>query len=247
MKCPHCGSNLTIDDERCLFCGQDNPYAVKHRRELRRFSSDFRRTKEKALDESRRVNFWAVKITLIAVLVALNALMLFVNMESYYVYRFFEKRQIEADYSLHKENLDKYEKENNFIAFAKYYEFHNLYYGETFEDYARVYNVCNNYSDVYEYILAMETQDPEYYDLNSYLKFIAELMGYMYNNSVPGEYADPKQYEPQHQECMDAAVETAEDLIQTYFNLTDEERESFAEISSARRQILMEEGSTRNE
>ncbi len=44
MKCPNCGANLTIDDEVCSFCGVENPYAEKHREEMRKFTRDFNRT-----------------------------------------------------------------------------------------------------------------------------------------------------------------------------------------------------------
>lgn len=47
MKCPGCGSNLTIDDEKCLFCGQENPFAKKHRKEMRHFTKEFNKTKRK--------------------------------------------------------------------------------------------------------------------------------------------------------------------------------------------------------
>ena len=83
MKCPNCGSNLTIDDDKCQFCGQANPFAVKHRREMKRFTSEFNKTKATVLKESRKVNHWAAKITLIAVLVALNAVIMYFNVESY--------------------------------------------------------------------------------------------------------------------------------------------------------------------
>jgi len=69
----------------------------------------------------------------------------------------------------------------------------------------------------------------------------------MYEYYLPDEYSDEEEYKPEHQACMKDAVNQAEALIQTYFNLTDEEIESFETLSNARRQILMEEGLERNE
>ena len=45
MKCPNCGSNLSIDDERCSFCGADNSFAKKHRSQMRHFTREFNKTK----------------------------------------------------------------------------------------------------------------------------------------------------------------------------------------------------------
>lgn len=41
---------------------------------------------------------------------------------------------------------------------------------------------------------------------------------------------------------MDDLVADMEAFIQTYYHLTDEEIDSFKELSKARRQILLEEG-----
>ena len=49
MKCPNCGSNLTIDDEVCSFCGVANPHARTHREEMRRFKKDYDRTKSEVI------------------------------------------------------------------------------------------------------------------------------------------------------------------------------------------------------
>ena len=42
-------------------------------------------------------------------------------------------------------------------------------------------------------------------------------------------------------------VEDMEAFLQTYYGLSDEEIESFEELSKARKQILLEEGFVRNE
>lgn len=247
MKCPNCGSNLTIDDEKCSFCGQASPFAVKHRKEMNRFTSEFNRTKANVMKESRKVNHWAAKITLIAVLVALNAAIMFFNNNSYSVERFFDKREIEANYLTYKNKLDELEKERNFIALCKYYEVNELHHSDLMDEYRKVQSVCSYYSSVYQYVLQMQTQDPTYYSTENRLEYIAESMGYMYEYYQPDEYSDEDQYKPEHQACMNDAVAQAEDLIQTYFNLTDEEIDSFESLSNARRQILMEEGLARNE
>ena len=72
-------------------------------------------------------------------------------------------------------------------------------------------------------------------------------MEYAYTYSKPREYSNMERYTAKHQACMDDAIEQMEDLIQVYFNIPDEDMERFSEISTARRQIIMEEGIGINE
>ena len=247
MKCPGCGSNLTIDDEKCQFCGQANPFAVKHRKEMKRFTNEFNKTKDEVLSESRKVNHRVAKITLIAVMVALNLLMMFVNVNFDEFERFFVGRKIEANYKEHKEQLDKYEKEQNFIAFSEYYMEHRLHLSDKLREYGRVYDVCSSYGFLFYYVMQVQTQQEVYTSRDEQMEYISDNIESIYNMYKPREYSYEDQYQPQHQECMNAIKEQAEGLIQTYFNLTDEEMASFESMSNARRQILMEEGLLRNE
>ena len=77
MKCQHCGNNLNIEDRFCPYCGQPNPFAVKHQEEMDRYEKDYQETKEDVLEQSSRFNRHTVRITIIAVLVALIAVTCF--------------------------------------------------------------------------------------------------------------------------------------------------------------------------
>lgn len=243
MKCPNCGSNLTIDDEKCSFCGETNPFAAKHRREMKHFTREFNRTKVDVMRTSKQLHYWAVKITLIAVLVAVNIAMLFFITNSYDVERFFQARKIEANYKTHAAKLNELEKNRQYIALSQYYNVNKLYYSDRLKEYDSVVQMCNSYSYIYEYIMQIVTEkETEYYTFEDRLEFISEQFDYVYKYCKPREYSDQEQYKPQHQECMDDLVAQLEDIIQTYFGISDEEMEAFPSLSKARRQILLEEG-----
>lgn len=248
MKCQNCGANLTIDDEVCSFCGAANPFAAKHRREMRHFTREFNRTKSDVLTKSRHHSKWAAKITLIAVMVALNMLVWFLIANSYEVEAFMIGRNIDANYLVHKARLDEYEADRDFIGLNTYYEQNQLYYSDSLDEYEAVRNVCSNFSYLYEYVMELVTEeDFEYYTKEQRLESIVELMDYIYEYSKPREYDNPDRYNAQHQECMNDIVALMEDLIQTYMNISDEDMEGFWELSKARRQILLEEGLGINE
>jgi len=248
MKCPNCGANLTIDDEVCSFCGNASPFAAKHRREMRRFTSDFNRTKSDVLKKSRLQSKWTAKITLIAVMIALNFIVWFLNMNFYEVERFINNRQIEANYFVHKTKLDAFEAERDFIGFAEYFNEHGMYSCDLMDEYRAVYDVSNNLTTVYRYIMQIVTEEEtEYYTNERKIEYVAEQMDYIYRYSVADDYSDPDRYKPVHQECMDDLVQLMEDMVQTYLNVSDEDIAAFPELSKARRQIIIEEGLGINE
>lgn len=243
MKCQHCGANLTIDDEVCSFCGSANPFAAKHRREMRRFTNEFNRTKTDVLKESRHHSKWAAKITLIAVMVALNLIIWFAIGNSYEIEDFFMRQKVEGEYFKHKAALDEYEENRQFIAFEYYYNENDLYCSDMFDEYRVVSNVCSQYMSAYTYLMNIVTKDEtDYYSHEDYLEYLSEQLEYLYDFASKDEYDDPNWYKPIHQECMYAAVKQMEDLIQTYLGVSDEDIANFSEMSTARRQIIMEEG-----
>ena len=248
MKCPNCGANLTIDDEVCSFCGNASPFAAKHRKEMRHFTRDYNRTKSDMLKKSRLQSKWIAKITLIAVMLALNFIIWFLNMNFYDVERFINNRQIEANYIVHKAKLDAFEAERDFIGFSEYYNEHGMYSCDLMDEYRAVYDVSSNLTTVYKYLMQIVTEEEtDYYTNERKIEYISEQMDYIYRYSVADDYSDPDRYKPVHQECMDDLVELMEDMIQTYMNVSDEDMAAFPELSKARRQIIIEEGLGINE
>ena len=243
MKCQYCGANLTIDDEVCSFCGSANAFATKHRKEMHRFTREFNRTKSDVLTKSRDHSKWVAKITLIAVLVALNLLVLFAVGNSYEIEEFIVARKAESNYFLHKAKLDEYEENRQYIAFTDYFSQNQLYYSDMFDEYRAVSDVCGQYASIYRYMMEIVTQeDTDYYTHEQRLEYIADQIEYVYMYSEKDDYDREEQYTEEHQACMDDAVAQVEALIQTYFGVSDEDMSGFRELSKARRQILMEEG-----
>lgn len=249
MKCPNCGANLTIDDEVCSFCGVENPYAEKHREEMRHFKTDYDRTKSQVLEKTQSHSKFVVKVMLIAVMIVINLLVLLAAANSYEVERFVINRRISRNYNVHKTQLDKLEEERNFIGFYIYYYENRLYYSDSFEEYNAASNVANNYEMIYNYMMALITEDDEnsYYSEEQRIEMLAQQLEYLYKYSKPQKYSDMTQYSAKHQAFMDDAVLQIEELIQTYLNVPADKIEEFRELSSARRQIMIEEGLGINE
>lgn len=243
MKCRKCGSNLAIDDERCLFCGAENPFAAKHRSQMRQFTKEFHETKAEVMHKSKRLNQWTVKITLIAVLLAASLGLLFFIDNIYSFERFLNERKINANIDWYREQLDTLEENRDYIALACFWEDYDLYDCDNLDEYEKVVRCCSSFQYVYQYTMdVVLTEETDYYSHEDRAGYAADNVNYVYEYAVKTEYADEEQYSRRHQACMDDLVEDMEAFIQTYYGLTDEEIESFSELSEAKRQVLMEEG-----
>ncbi len=243
MKCPNCGSNLTIDDEKCSFCGDANPFAVKHRKEMRRFTKEFNQTKQEVMQKSARVNYWSAKIALIAVMVALNLIMIFIINHSYDVQYMLREKEIEADYFLHKVQLEKFEKERDYMGFYSYWLNNDMNISSTMDEYRPIANMCNSYCTVYKYTMDIVTYgETDYFKYEEIVERVANEADYIYEWRVQDEYDNPECFKEEHEACMDDLIEDMENLLMTYYGITEEEMETFPELSGARKQILLEEG-----
>lgn len=41
MKCPFCGANLSLEDEKCPYCGTPNPEGCRHQENLHHYQAEF--------------------------------------------------------------------------------------------------------------------------------------------------------------------------------------------------------------
>ena len=73
MKCEHCGSNLTLEDKVCPYCGMENKLAGKHISDMDKFAKDYTSVRDEVLSNSRRFNGFTARLTIIAILIALFA------------------------------------------------------------------------------------------------------------------------------------------------------------------------------
>lgn len=243
MKCRKCGANLSIDDERCLFCGAENTFAVKHRKEMRHFTKEFHETKAEVMHKSKRLNQWTVKITLIAVLIAASLGLLIFNDNIYSFGRFLNERKINANLDWYKAQLDTLEENRDYIALACFWEDYDLSDCDNLDEYEMVVRCCSSFRFVYQYTMDIATiEETDYYSHEDRAGNAADNVNYVYEYSKKKEYYDEEQYSRRHQACMNDLVEDMEAFIQTYYGLSDEEIESFSELSDAKRQVLMEEG-----
>ena len=243
MKCQYCGVNLAIEDEKCPFCGEPNPFMIKHRSEMKQFTKEFEKTRTEVIEKSNRFNSWTIRVTVIAVLVALNVTVLLMFSRAWDIQKLLRAREINKNFMKHKATMEQQEEDREYIALAEYYDTYYLRSNKAFEHYEKVYYACQNYEYFCTYLLDVVVADEnEYNRKEDQIAYMVDQIEYVYKYSQKQEYVDEKYYTPEHVACMQDLVKQMEDILQEYCNLTDEEVEKFPEMSKARRQIAIERG-----
>lgn len=242
MKCQYCGGNLSLEAEKCPYCGKINIHAQQHIKDMRDYQGAFADTQSNVYRVARNHSGITVRAVLISVLLLLIVVVIFFHAQMYSIK--YDLRESEANRKAkqYKELLEEYLEEENYQAFFYFCNAYNISgYGDAYEEYRPVINVVREYSYLYRYVMELKTAQREYmYDssLESIGRTLDSFYEYMDEESYYfGEAAD----NAKTREILQAIEEKAEDLLIVYCGLTEEEAASLKELSSAKRMVLIEE------
>ena len=243
MKCKYCGGPLRIEDEICPHCLKSNPDAGEHRRKMAKFSGEYARTRDDVYAQTKHYTGWTVRVAVISVLVVLNILLLFLHSESWSIAGAIRLMKVNANYEAYAAQVEQLEREGRFMEFANVFEANDLRDDERFDTYSQVAWAADQYSYLYDYIVSVATLDEDSYETPERLaEYIADGLEYVYRYMDEDERWDESQYTPERLAAMDQMVEELHLLLKTYWNVSEEDLERFPQMSSARRQIILEEG-----
>jgi len=232
-----------MEEERCPYCGVENPYYKKHRFAMKKYRKEFDDVKEDVYKKTGIFTGFAVRITIIAVLAAINIGMLLVNRNVWNI----ERYRIEKHNREHKEEysrrLDELEAEGKFYELAVFWEEYSLYYGDGFAEYEKIADACSRYADIYRDILKLEKEyEFDYITQAERITYLCEEIDYMRGSMIQKEYDDPECFNEQHTEAMERLKERVTCMLTVYIHLTPEEAEQFWELSNGRKQLAIEKG-----
>ncbi len=247
MKCEYCGNNLGIEDAVCPYCGKENKFAKKHNKDMRKYSAAFDSTREEVISNSKRFNSLTVRITVIAVLAALIAIMFILLGNNYDIRSAREEKIVAKNADQYRKELDRLMDEKDYLMIYNYMQANRISYSDVLPEYYEVYNCCHTYGTFLDYMNYLLDEDSHMTDEEA-IESIAEIVDRMYLYANPtSEYEIKKYYNDKNMAFIDELTAHLETLVQGYFNLTDEEMESFETLSKAKKQLLLEEGYSRVE
>lgn len=249
MKCPTCGANMQIENEKCPFCGNPNPFAVKHQEDMKYYHSEFQKTREEVEQKTGRFTSAAVKIPVIIILVILIFALVNTRRDIELTIRTYK---IEKDIKLHeqeyREALDAYELAGDWVGLSTFYSEKRLSYVDTFEEYITIRYAASVYGSIMADIMRY-TEDSTYYNAKNLSQRIAENLERFYKNiyriGYENEYYDA-QYAPVHKEALERINEDMEAVLLAYGHLTKEELDKLPDYSVSMKSSLIEEGLLRN-
>lgn len=245
MKCEHCGNNLQIEDRFCPCCGQPNPFAVQHQKEMQRFSREFRQTQQNVLEQSERFNRHTVRITILAVLVAACAVMAFFCLRADDIRYRQEERQLAARADEYRTQIDALMKERRYTDLYNYMDGNRLYYTNALSEYDTVYTASMFYQRFYENLMMLKTKavNDKVYTYYTEEELLEELSGDLfriYETMEVNEY-HPEEFTEDKMAYMTDLADTAGQLLVRYAGITEEEAARIPEMTEARLNVMLED------
>ncbi|MBD5522318.1 MAG: zinc ribbon domain-containing protein [Lachnospiraceae bacterium] len=249
MKCPTCGADMQIENEKCPFCGNPNPFAIKHQQDMKYYHSEFQKTKKEVEQKTGRFTSAAVKIPVIIILAIL--ILVVVNTRSD-IESEIRIHNIKKDVKLHeqeyREELDAYELAGDWVGLYTLFNEKRLGYVDTFEEYYTVKQAAFEYELILDDIMRYD-EDSTYYNAKNLSQRIAENLERFYKDvyriGYENDYYD-NQYAPVHKEALERINEDMEAVLLVYAHLTKEELDKLPDYSVSMKSSLIEEGLLRN-
>lgn len=242
MKCDFCGTNMSLEDAACPFCGKLNTQAQQHIKDMERYKGAFESTQSDVYSVTKKYTGITVRAIVIAVLVVLFVVVTIFSDAGYSIKESFMRMDANRRVEEYSRILDTYMEEENYQTLLAFCDAHCIdYYDVKYECYAPVLHAGSYYAYLYEDIMSIATET----DVEQKLA-ILEQSSYWF--SLFYECFDMKRYEyyenadrQENIQTLQRMKENLELLLVTYIGLTEEEAAGVWELSSARRTVLMEE------
>ena len=244
MKCKNCNANLQIEDEKCPYCGAENPFAKKHRADMKKYAGEFASTRSEVLENSSRFNRCTVKITIVAVLVALCVGAFMLQLNAYSVKEYFRDRNIGLHKNEHISRVTELLDDGNYIGASNYVGAHSISYVDPIKDYNELFQILRDYNYITDDISAIITWDKfehHYQQKDEVFNRISQNIKFLYDATIPRQYAYEGSYSDDKLADMQAILADTEMLLRAYMGLKDEDFTELYELSDIKRTLLLEE------
>lgn len=242
MKCPHCGSPIRLEDKYCSYCGLPNDLAAQHQKDMNQYRKKFNQTRSEVLKSTRRTREKIASFVVLAVMILLIIGSYQVEEHAWDVENWLTRRQIQLHKNEYITALDQIIEDQDPLQLGTYFEQHSLYLDHDFHGYYAVKNVSDYYESVFRYA-AEQLTDDEDSDADSRaraLRYLANSLSEIFQVEENYDYDTELYFSGNRLDYVHAVQDDTKALLITYFGLTPEEADSFADLSAARQYTLLE-------
>lgn len=241
MKCDFCGQPLSLEEEYCEHCGQINPHAQQHIRDMRHYKGEFENTKRGVYALTGVYKDITVRAVIITALVVLIVVMLYLYENVYGLHRDYLRSDAKRNVKEYTAVMDKYIEEEDFRRFMLFCEEHAIgSYTEGYENYTLLIRATDDYVWFCDAVMEVVTASPENVDI--YRNRVVDYLNYFYDTCdwLNEEDVEGVTY-PEDMKTIRTMENNMMLMLQTYLGFTEEETAGMSELSEAKRTVLFEE------
>ena len=246
MKCKYCGGEIQLEELYCPYCGRPNEEAQQHARDMRRFQAEFQQTKTDVTAKAGNASRIAVRIAAIAFLIVGITINIILQANSWSIRHSIERRNANKNASVHREILEEYLENEDYIGFAAYCSAQNLPMSdEVYDDCYAVYRIAGSYRYAAEQIMKLVNRE-RYASADTTVKYTIEYVQEFYETLDPESYRWDDSYDEKETQAHIAKMKhSMEALLITYLGMTPEEASGMESLSRAGRAMLIERGAAK--
>ena len=248
MKCGYCGNNLNIEEKFCPYCGKENTFAKEHQESMEHYDADYTATKEDVYEETRRFKTKTIRITILAVMIAVAAGLFILAMSADDLKYSRMQKSIEANSGKYKAEINALMDARDYLAVDEYFDAKHISYSTPMEEYYAVEQASNYYAYYYGNILELLERNIEdgiinhFRTTNEILTDIGKNIGKI-NEACKVEkwYEERGCYTPEKMAYMDDLQAQVAVLAQAYLGISEEDAEQLSTMSEARIIVMLED------
>ena len=225
MVCKHCGSQLSIADKKCPFCGMENTAAAEHHEAMSGYQKRFDNTRTEVLQEVKKSRKMVSMLVVIALLAALNVVLILVRENSYGIEESLRNRDLDKKRDVIEEQVEEYIVSGNYSGLYGFFaENKILYISDGWDEYDVIGTAANVYHVFMDHFMELQGDYAGYQTEGENLSRICTELVELYE-LVNREYRSyrPELYDERAVKVVADVQEKCETLLCAYCGLGEEE------------------------
>lgn len=246
MKCKFCGAPLSLEDERCPFCGEINEQAAKHVADMKHYEKEFTRTKGWVFHRVHRMGTKVEHAILLGILIVLNLAVIVGRLGAYDIRFWLDELSVKRNEKTYYSQLSQYEEQEDFRRLNAWYMDKNMWDSELLREFSAVSGAAYAYEKIYQNVIWLSDDGIEelYYEDGEMVEDLAE--GLQELQEVVEECTSenkydyfPDRFEGSHKEAVLQMKEQSDALLQTYCGLSEEDITELEELSQQEKMLVI--------